>query len=523
MNLHYAGASRMTIAFSRWRLLSALAAGVADVLLWVVCGFVEQNWLIPVAATVSFASGFGIAFLLAKRAAVLRFYVFGSLLRTLLCLFAWYQSKGSPFAYWTGLNDDSSRYFYNSYQSTIDAVGTTADPGFPYVNSVITGLARAFGQDHYLINVQLPLTAGILLAVVVFVLGRQVASQGCALGAACLIAFHPIVVGWSTGLMRDTLVAAAGWLMVYQVIRLTEAPVTRWLPAIFLLCVNGFLVWSLRNISCIYFMFVAVVLILFNQRSTRKMRGLKIAVIVASSASAAFLFFDPGVRSKIADVLAYGETARLQAGTSNRTINTGGLSERIAQSNSVAALAVTAPYMFIAPFPVYWSPVDFQGDRGRIVDYLMNLGGLLNLFLIPYFLVGLISWLRERQFGNLLVAGPIFYAVCFAFTIGTGQSRWMMVFAYPTYLLTVAETFGIFARSGQYRVITLILASMMTFGVYVAYWLLKGGVALWITGVTTVALLGPTFALFVALFLRAVKQQDFSRDLNEDIQRKFST
>jgi hypothetical protein len=372
------------------------------------------------------------------------------------------------------------------------------------------------GQDHYLVNVQLPLAAGILFAVVVFVLGKQIANLPCALSASWLVAFHPIVVGWSTGLMRDTFVAAAGWLMVYQIIHLTEARLMRWVSTLLFLGLNCALVWSLRNISCIYFMFVAVVLILFNRRTTRKIRGLRIAVIVASSASAAFLFFDPGVRGKIDDVLAYGETARLQAGVSARTINTGGLSERIAHANSITAFAIAAPYMFIAPFPVYWSPVDFQGDHGRIVDYLMNLGGLLNLFLIPFFLVGLLSWLQQRQFGNFLVAGPIFYAVCFAFTIGTGQSRWMMVFTYPIYLLTVAEAFRIFSRARSSMGISLILAAMMTIGVYVVYWLLKGGIALWIVGAMAAALLGPTFAIFFARFLRAVNLPDPSRRLEDN-------
>jgi hypothetical protein len=348
--------------------------------------------------------------------------------------------------------------------------------------------------------------------VVVFLLGRQIANPTCALAASWLTALHPIVVGWSTGLMRDTLVAAAGWLMVYQIIRLTEAPVIRWLSTFFLLVVNGLLVWSLRNISCIYFMFVAVILVLFNQRGTRKMRGLKMGVIAALCAAVAILVIDPGVRAKVEDVLAYGENARLQAGVSNRTINTGGLSERIAQSNSLATFALAAPYMFIAPFPVYWAPVDFQGDRGRIVDYLMNLGGLLNLFLIPYFLVGLLSWLRQRQFGNFLVSGPVFYSVCFAFMIGTGQSRWMMVFSYPAYLLTVAEAFRIFSQSRNKRIISLILASLMTFGIYVGYWLIKAGVALWITGFATGVLLAPAFAIFVRQYLQILKLQDRPRE-----------
>ena len=97
----------------------------------------------------------------------------------------------------------------------------------------------------------------------------------------------------------------------------------------------------------------------------------------------------------------------------------------MAESGSYAVYMLAAPYAFIAPFPVYATQVGFNGEPGRLVDYLFNLGGLLNLFAFVYLPGGLIASMKERKFGLLFLTGPTFYVICFLSVLVLGQSRWI--------------------------------------------------------------------------------------------------
>lgn len=447
-------------------------------LLWSITGLIEGNWLIPTFA-ITMVSVVVVTLVAAGLwTRVKWFFTLGYLARTVLALLAWYQAKGTDFEYWTGLNDDSSRFFLNSYLDVDDAVLTTADPGFPWVNSIVTGFARRLSVDHYLINVQIPLVCGILFAVAAYLWGRELAEEKSARLGAWLIAMHPTVVGWSSGLMRDTVVSCAGWLMVLAICRLGKAPRRSSVGMTIMFIVTFCVAWYIRNMTAIYFACIGGMLVVFGHASWRT-RILKcIAIMAVASFVVIYLFVTTSVLNHFDETWQFGAEARSNKGGYGEVFNEEGISARMASTNSLAVYAVAAPYAFFAPFPVYAIPSGKDGQQGRVVDYFFNLGGLVNLFALTLLLPGLYIWWTERRLDILFLAGPLSYAVCMLGVMVIGQSRWMMALVYPPIFLTIGHAFvRVCARGRRFARALLGYALLASFGIYVLYWVIKMGIS----------------------------------------------
>jgi hypothetical protein len=446
-----------------------------NAVLWLGAGFYERNWMVP-----SFSIGlsllpFILSISLRLNKSAFRMIAIGLLLRTLVCLVAWYQSKDTEFAYWTGLNEDSNRFFLNSYLPTDESVYTTEDKGFPYVNSIVTGFAEQYGMDHYLVNVQIPLVFGVIFALASYAWARQITDEKSAKLTGWLIVLHPIVVGWSVGLMRDTTAAAMGWLMINAMGKAYHEIGLKKFGYLLTAACFGSIAWSIRSMTCFYLFLVGVLLTGAAQKlqPVRKKIPVKSMLIIVCLAVAAVIPFRSNLLGRIESAWEYGVASRDNVGLSEGAINGGGISERLANQGSLVAYAIAAPYVFIAPFPFYAEPLGYNGEKARLVDYIFIAGGVFNLYIMGAFACGLLILLRARNWRLFGIIGGCFYGICFISIITTSQSRWLMAALYPMYCLVVARVLVL----NQGRIALWLCESfVLTNLAYIAYWSIKFGI-----------------------------------------------
>lgn len=454
---------------------------------WATTGIVEHNWCLPVMVLLLTLMALFLCRLLSVPRSIYGMMGIALLVRTLLAVFAWYQGKGTDMAYWTGLNEDSNRFFLNSYLPASEAIWTTEDKGFPLINSFITKAAESFGQDHYLINIQVVLICGVLFALATYAWAREMIDARTAAIAGWIIALHPIVVGWSTGLMRDTVVAAFGWFMVYGIIKLYFFRGRKLFATFILLSISAVIAWFVRSTTVTYLLGIAGLIVLFR-RGSGKLNARKLWLIGSASGAILIILLASGVMERFYLNLAYGEHSRDLVGVDDNAVNDGGISAKMAQSGSLAVYAVAAPYAFIAPFPVYAKPTGWQGQPARLVDYVFNAGGLVNLVLFVLLLPGLYLWNQERRWDLAVLSGPVFWVVCMLCIMGAGQSRWVMPFLYPIVASTAALVIlhSWCSQTLRFLVISVLITVL---GVYLLYWLIKAEVVLWISAVAASLLL----------------------------------
>lgn len=466
-------------------------------------GIIEDNWLILVcAATVALVS-VGITAIFGLRRSVVHLLSVGLLVRTVVCVWAWYLSSGTEYAYWTGLNEDSNRFFLNSYLPLDEAIWTTEDKGFPAINSIITAAASACGQDHYLVNVQIVLAAGALFAIATYFWVRETIGERTAKTAAWIIAFHPIVIGWSTGLMRDTLVAAFGWFMVAALLRLSRLRRKSFIPVLAAFVLSALVTWYIRNMTFAYLLGVSALMFLLGRKSLIR-KGAKVSVFATLVASVAILLATTDVLERFGKSWTYGERFRSDVGVDATTVNDGGISARMAQSGSTSVYLVAAPYAFIAPFPVYATPVGASGEPGRLVDYIFNVGGLVNLFLFVLLAPALYLWYLHRRWDLLVIAGPVFWIVCVLCILGAGQSRWIMPFVYPVVAASVSYLVQNVLNRNEMASILFVFSAVAVLLFYIIYWMLKVEISIYLTALTCIpALMIVNFVLLKVVALAA--------------------
>jgi hypothetical protein len=477
--------------------------GLIALLLWVVVGAVEGNWLIPLVVFSLLSLAILVLCIARLWSDVSCFICVGFLVRSIIAILAWYQAAGTEFSFWTGLNEDSNRFFLNSYLPIEESVMTTEDAGFPFINSVITAVGLSVGQDHYLLNVQVPLFCGTFFALAVFLWGRLVAGGKAAQIAAWITALHPTVVGWSTGLMRDTVISFFGWLLVFSLYRLFSSPRRFTLFTWFVLAVSLIVSWFIRNMTTAYLLVVCFIQMMLGScgRLSRSLRVASISLLLVCLLAALFSTTDVLVRFDKS--WSYGVRGRESPGLDEESVNDGGISARIAASGSFSVYLAVAPYAFIAPFPIYNSPHGFRGEPGRLVDYLFNIGGGVNLVLFILTIPAFLLWLYRARWDMAVLAGPMFYVVCILCVMAMGQSRWIMPFLYPISFISVASM--LLRLAGSRRVLSRVAALVVltVLAVYILYWMVKGGLPVTIAVPVGGCLIGVSICGLLLVVFRA--------------------
>lgn len=447
--------------------------------IWAVESAVEQNFAILVFATGTAAVGLLICRTLPSRKEVLLMFSAGLFIRSVVAIAAWWLTKETEFGTWTGSNEDSNRYYWNSLLSLHDSLYTTEDMGFPAINWAITEMASRISGPHYLCNVQVPLVFGALFPVAVFAVAKMRLNEQTAKLVGWLLVLHPIVIGWSSGLMRDTIVAGASWLFLYHMLRASESSGFSGTSHFLIALGYGALTGLLRSTNLLVMVACycgLMVCDMFRQRVDIT----KLFTLVSAMTILGLMVFSllPGrsVWERSGDMFEYGSVARETVGQTESSVNAGGISELIARQGSSGLLVLTSPYILIQPFPFYAPFV--MPDRGgyNFVDMLFGLGGLLNQIMFPLYCGGLWLMVRMRRWDLMLLCGPFVWGMCVVgMTVGF-QTRWIMSVAYAPMLFAASLAISRAVRKRGSGAFIWCLAGSFVFLEYTGYGLVKADI-----------------------------------------------
>lgn len=453
-----------------------LLAGVFVVLLWLAVSITEGNAAIGVMSAAGMLGGLLVLSVLPNPQYTLPLFVWSLALRSVLAVVAWYMAKDTAFAYYTGLNDDSSRYYLYSLLPTGVGSEATIDKAFPAVTYWVAMLSIRLGGAHYLASSQISLVAGSLFPASAYLAVRELlCKETDAKVTGWLVALNPIVIGWSSGLMRDTMVATGGWLMFFGLVAFARGRYGSRAYTFVVLVLAAIVTWTTRAIN--FFAVTAFASLFLLLRTTffggrvGAIRGMVIGTVALGTMLSLFLFTQVGGR--IAGNLEFGDNVR--TGVEDTSQDPNGISAQIAATGSVLPYFVLAPYAMAQPFPVYSTPVDKHGVPGRIVDYVFNLGGLYNQIALNVFIVGLVVWFRERRWDLFIFAGFLVYAVSVYNLLSAGQTRWMMAAVYPIFFLGVARGFRLMREEPRRAAVPLAVGLALLLLIYAAYGLYKSG------------------------------------------------
>ncbi|MBI5387435.1 MAG: hypothetical protein HZA90_22475 [Verrucomicrobia bacterium] len=476
-----------------WLLMFAGTLGV-----WALGSLIEKNSSILFFAVLVGSFGLLICFSLPDRKQVLTMFSAGLLVRSIVTLASWWLSKGTDYECYTGDNEDSLRFFLMSFLDIHDSVVAAEDMGFPAVNSAITEIAGWMGGTHYLCNTQLPVTFGALFPVAAFLVARDRLNGEVARIAGWLLAFHPIVIGWSSGLMRDTLVSTTFWLCLYYLLRFRVVSGMLTLQNVVPVLIYGAATFLLRatNLTALGACFAIVGATDCLRLGFKRVGALYIPVVLASIFVLLHTVVGERDIARVSIQLEYGKAARETVGQTEASVNEGGISEMIANSQSTTVLLASAPYCLITPFPWYASFLSFEVNLARPVVFLFGLGGLLNQLLFPLYICGLMLVTRMRRWDLLAMFGVFVGAVSVMGAMSGFQTRWTMTVAYVPMILAASLVINtargqVGAQLGLWSG-----ASGFVLTLYIGYWLIK--MVSVVLGVAFIAVIAPVTLLLMA-------------------------
>lgn len=431
-------------------------------------------------------------------------------IRSLAAIIAFYSSPDPAFTYATGTNEDSIRFFENSFRPIHEVLLAFEEPGFPLANYYITQVSKTLGGAHYLSSIQLVLAFGAMFPAVVFVFVSEIAEIRVARVVGWLMVIHPICIAFSTGLMRDAIIGTFGWLLVAMVLMVLRSTGMKLLGLVFAIVVCGLALWSLRVLSCAGFLILAlVVLILYVQKNRREMKTTFIKKLVVFSIFFSLFAVVLITRSdRLEKAFVYGEYVRSGGGIEVGTkLDSDGITSKLG-SSSPLMLMVLSPVAIMQPIPFYkFEPPTWIGGPARFVDVLIGFGGLMNQLFIGMYVAGLIIWFRQRDWAEVVICGLYLIAVSAANIIGLGQVRFMMIHVFPIFYLAAVFGWNRFRFHGNLMRANLAWLVCL-FMLYITYWCFKAEFSLAIILLVCI----PVIAFFLLALLRYSIIASYSAD-----------
>ena len=362
-------------------------------------------------------------------------------IRTLASLIGFYGSPDRAYRFATGTNEDSMRFFDASFLPLKDAMISFAEPGFSFVNHFVTLGAQSLGGAHYLASIQVVLWFGSLFPVMVYLLVQDgFSNEKAAPLVGWGLALHPLAIAFSTGLMRDALVAALGWLMVLLILRVRRRvgwPRIKLLAVIFMIALG---VATLRVLSSLTFILLGGAAYLVFSKGTERGANKRRVLLVGGGLVLVALIIGLSRLDRLIGVFDYavamrgGGVASGQGLAEMGQVNATGLTQRI-WDISPLLLVILSPLQIMVPIPFYaWDPHPWVGGPARFIDVLAGFGSLCNQVLFGFFLVALAFWRRAKAWGELLFCGLSVFLIGWANLIGLGQVRYMTAHALPLFL-----------------------------------------------------------------------------------------
>ena len=438
-------------------------------LAWASVSAIESNF-----AILAFHLIFGfIAILivryLSKNNYVLNILLAAMLIRTAASIIAYYTSPDLAFRYATGTNEDSIRFYEASHYTLEISLISFAEPGFPLVNHFVTAFAQKMGGAHYLVSTQFVLWFGSLLPAVVYMMVKEeIGNVKAAPIVAGLLAIQPLAVAFSTGLMRDAVIAGLGWTLVLLVLRIRRPGLFFKAHTAAAIVAATIAVATMRVISSLTFLVISLgAYFIFNNDKKSPAITRRSAILLGSALLAILLVIALTRIDKIMTMLDYANSSRggaLAEFSDLGDINENGLTQRL-WTISPLLLILISPLQIMQPIPFFlWSPPPWIGGPARFVDILNGLGGLMNQLLFGLFIIALNHWWKNKRWGEFCFCGLYVFFAGWVNLIGLGQVRYMMAHAYPLYMYSVVigyQSFKddqkAFARSSGYWIIGLLI------------------------------------------------------------------
>ena len=177
---------------------------LVNIFIWFLISLLEQNPSILIVHLFLFVASVTV-FMLAK--SIYWVFIVGVVIRSLAAA-AWLLAATSSRRFDIGTNQDSS-IFWDRASWGFHRLHEVHDYPFPAINFYIYDFSSGLGPPAYLAAVQVPLLAGALAGYLPLFCKRN---RYAACGENRLVAIHfkSIVITFSTGLVRDTLICMFG-------------------------------------------------------------------------------------------------------------------------------------------------------------------------------------------------------------------------------------------------------------------------------------------------------------------------
>lgn len=449
----------------------------------------------------------------------------GLILRSIFTVLAWYTAYDDNRRFYIGTNSDASRFWDAAQLSYQDASWSFEDPLFPRLSVLLTKTSEIIDKSHYLATTQSVLIAGSLMVVFAYLFIRRYYNERVATITGLLFALSPTAITYSSGLMRDALIGAFGFVMLWS-ISLIKNRVS--LKNMFVMMSVGVMclvaLAYLRSISLAAFVIAGVIVVISGTplQPDRMTVNTKLLVLGMLGGLLTFAILDRFDRFD--DALKYAIMVRAGEGfTDGMELNPDGLTTRIAEISPIL-FAVISPTVLMQPIPFFaWEAPAFVGGPPAFMDIVQGFGGLFNQLLFGFYILGARHWLATRDTLGWRLGVVFTLFICTITLVGLGQIRMVMAHVYIFYYagIAVALDYLLINRS------VAIIRSMLTwFGfmifIYLAYMSYReaiGGFAVFIFA-------SMALAAFILLWIqypypRKVKDSDvgaiFARSVNQQI------
>ena len=402
-----------------------------DLSMWMIVSLIENSMSIFIMHLIFIMSCSLILLLFSKTS--FEIFFTSILLRSAFTILAWYSAFNNERKYFLGTNSDSYRFWEGITLSYEEVSSSYEDPLFPSLNIFISNIASNIDNASYLAATQSVLFGGALMVVFSSILISDLYGKRIGHFTGLLLAFSPISIAFSTGLMRDSLIGMFGFLFLLTLNRFIISNKYAAKAIMFTLFIaSGFALAYLRSISLAAFI-CAAFLMIFSGTEVQPNPTSKITKIWTLTFLFGILAYSVYDRfDRYENIFLYADTSRNGQGLSiGMDMNPDGITTKIAKISPLLFIPIS-PTALMQPIPFYlWDAPEWEGGPPAVIDILIGFGGLFNQILFGFYIIAVSYWVREEDtFG---------FRVCFLFTllvgtmtfIGLGHFRMMMSHTYP--------------------------------------------------------------------------------------------
>jgi hypothetical protein len=458
--------------------MSSFLLVLVNAFIWLWMSFTEHNFSILIAHILLLAAASTIVVALARN--MFRLFIVGVLIRSMLAVVAWVTAASPSRRFDVGTNMDSST-FWDRASWGFNRLHEVHDyPLFPAINMYLYDFSAALGPPAYLAAIQVPLFAGALAGVFAYIFVKEIASQRVARTVALLFMLSPIVITFSTGLVRDTLICMFGLFALAGTLRLRKIGMMSfkfWFWAVFT-PLSFVALFYLREMSFYLIVLQALLALYLLQSKSRKK---VIAVLILTLGTAVTI---NGVGKGLLEEtfgkgLAHSQLVRGIASDAGErevrdAINGEGLTAKALSSPALLIPLAPLPYMGKLPF-YNWTAPPWNPGPTAIMDVVQALGGLLNQLLLFFYMMACIRWLKTKDNFGIGMGIGFTLAMGIVMLVSFGHSRILMSHGYLFYFVGVAVALEEVNLSSSKRKSYIMFSGWVVF-LFLGYltWFLRG-------------------------------------------------